>query len=422
MFNRKLFGLNKDGSVKVWEITAHEYLCPVQNTMQVVLEISHGKLGGKLTDKVEFIDEGKQGRTPYEQAVSQAEGRIKKQMDKGYRETKEELSEVPLLPMLASDFNKVGHRIAFPCYGSVKFDGVRALAKKRDGVVTIESRTSQTYDLPRLQDILTIHMLDGDVWDGEIYKHGHELQDIVSAVKRTNTQGEIDKAQRKVDKALKTADFEAEDMSEGRADELQSLLDQARDEFAEAITIHELRSKLEFHIFDVVSDKTFQERVKDLDELCGIPVVSPLIQVTEYGYIADEEAMKAQHKWAVEQGYEGIMLRNFSGLYESGKRSADLQKYKTFVDEEFLILDVIEDKQGNGVFLLKNNVNDLEFQCVMGDLTQRKVQLQDKYKLKGKFLNVKFQTRYKGTLLPQFGVGQYIREGYFVEGQFVPYD
>lgn len=377
---KTLYGLDKKGGFKVWTITTSE---------AGELTISHGKEGGKMTVKNEIIKEGKQGRNLAEQAVFEAQARIKKQLDKNYRENKDDLQEIDILAMLAADYRKQGHRIEYPCYGSVKYDGVRALAKKRDGVVTIESRTSQVYDLPHLQAILTIHMQDGDIWDGEIYKHGYELQDIVSAVKRTDPQKEIDKAKRA---------YAKDDSEENEAAVI------------EAILVSELRDKLEFHIFDVVSDKTFKERVEDLDTLCGIPVVSPLIQITQYLWIADEWDMKAKHKEAVAQGYEGIMLRNFKGLYESGKRSADLQKYKEFLDSEFLILDIIPDKQGNGIFIVQNDLNEEAFQVVMGDLQSRAKALVEKDSFIDKLLTVKYQTRYKGTLLPQFPTGVAIRD------------
>lgn len=315
-------------------------------------------------------------------------------MDKGYREDKEELSELDVLAMLAADYRKQGHRIIFPCYGSVKYDGVRALAKKRNGVVTIESRTSQPYDVPHVIEALTIHMRDGEIWDGELYVHGHALQDITSAVKRTDTQAEIDKAERAYQKtptSQKLADLE------------------------EAKAIHELRPKLEFHIFDVVTDQKFVDRVKLLDELCGIPIVSPCIQITQYLWIADAADMKVKHDEAVNAGYEGLMLRNFCGLYESGKRSADLQKYKEFLDSEFLIRDIIEDKQGNAVFVLQNDIVGLDgqvslFQCVMGDMAERKHYIENKHLYIGKLLTVKYQSRYKGTMLPQFPTGVAIRD------------
>lgn len=405
-YKKSMFGLDKKGAFKVWDISVYETQGPTPDseTLSASIVISHGQEGGKLTTKTEYIDEGKQGRTPFQQAVNQADGRLKKQLDKGYRYTKEELSEVPLLPMLASDYNKVGHRIEFPCYGSVKYDGVRCLAIKNCGEVRLESRTGQPYSVPHLQEELNKLMYDGQVLDGEIYKHGYELQEIVSAVKRTDPQKEINK----VKKAYSKNDSEENEAA-----------------VIEAILVEKLRQNLEFHIFDIPMGGDFETRILAMDELFqgNKECFGDFIEMTEYVVVSDDKALKQiHHPRSIREGFEGFMLRNKKGIYESGKRSGDLQKFKTFLDEEFLILDVVEDKQGNGVFLLKNNVNGLEFQCVMGDLHQRKTQLHDKCKLKGKFLNVKFQTRYKSTLLPQFGVGQYIRDGYLVEGVFVPYD
>lgn len=387
---KTLYGLDKKGGFKVWTIQVEQVHCDMPEAM---ITISHGKLDGKQTVKTESIIEGKQGRTVFEQAVLEAKARIKKQEDKNYRENKDDLQEIDVLAMLAADYRKQGHRIEYPCYGSVKYDGVRALVKKRDGVVTIESRTSQAYDLPVLQAILSIHMQDGDIWDGEIYKHGYELQDIVSAVKRTDPAEEVDKCYKRAAKLMG---------KDGYSEAVAA--------YKEAKVIEALRDQLEFHIFDVVSDKTFKERVEDLDTLTGIPVVSPLIQITQYSWIADEEDMKRQHKVAVEQGYEGIMLRNFKGLYESGKRSADLQKYKEFLDSEFLILDVVPDKQGYGIYVVQNDLNSLTFQVVLGDMVARAKALEDKEQLKSKLLTTRYQTRYKGTLLPQFPTGVVVRD------------
>lgn len=377
---KTLYGKDKKGGIKVWTITTSE---------AGEITISHGKEGGKMTVKNEIIKEGKQGRSLAEQAVSEAEGRIKKQIDDNYREDKDDLENLDILAMLAADYRKQGHRVAYPCYGSVKYDGVRALAKKRDGVVTIESRTSQLWDVPHLVSLLTIHMQDGDIWDGEIYVHGEELQDIVSAVKRTDTQKEIDKARRKYSKIISDDNYAA---------------------IVEAEHIHQLRPKLQFHVFDVVTDKPFSERVKDLDSLCGIPVVSPHIQITEYFYITSEADMKVKHKVAVGLGYEGIMLRNFIGLYESGKRSADLQKYKEFLDSEFLILDVEPNKDDGSAFRVRNDLNQRTFTVTLGSMAQRAEYLENKELYIDKLLTVSYQTRYKRTLLPQFPTGVAIRD------------
>lgn len=381
---KTLYGLDKKGDMKVWTITT---------STAGEITISHGKLGGKMTVKNEHITEGKQGRTVGEQADLEARARIKKQEDKNYRENQADLANLDILAMLAADYRKRGKSIQYPCYGSDKYDGVRALAKKRDGVVTIESRTSQAYDIPHIHAALSIHMQDGDIWDGEIYLHGEVLQDITSAVGRTDTQAKIDAAQRKYEKAV--------------GDEKIAL---AYQELEEAKLIHEIRPKLEFHIFDVVSDKTFDERVKDLDTLCGIPVVSPCIQITQYVWVADADDMKVKHDDAVDRGYEGLMLRNFKGVYESGKRSTDLQKYKEFVDAEFEILDVIPDKEDGSRFLVRNNLNDRTFTVTLGSMAQRAEYLANKHLYIGKMITVRYQSRYKKTKLPQFPTGVVIRD------------
>jgi DNA ligase-1 len=392
---KTLYGLDKKGEMKVWTIKVERVFCAPNPESSIT--ITHGKLGGKLTEKIDFITEGNQGRDAYEQAVLEAKARIKKQEDKNYRENKADLEHLDILAMLAADYRKRSKSIVYPCYGSDKYDGVRALAKKRDGVVTIESRTSQIYDIPHIHEALVIHMQDGDIWDGEIYLHGEALQDITSAVGRTDPQAKIDAAKRKVEKLSQPgSDYEKFEL--------------AQQELEEAKLIAYIRPRLEFHIFDVHSDKTFDERVKDLDTLTGIPVVSPCIKITQYVWVADAADMKVKHDDSVDRGYEGLMLRNFKGVYESGKRSTDLQKYKEFVDAEFEILDVIPDKEDGSRFVVRNNLNDRTFTVTLGSMAQRAEYLANKKLYIGKMITVSYQSRYKKTKLPQFPTGVVIRD------------
>jgi DNA ligase-1 len=396
---KTLYGLDKKGEMKVWTIQVTELeVFPVLGQ----ITISHGKLGGKMTVKSETMTEGKQGRNAFEQAILEAKARIKKQEDKNYRENQADLANLDILAMLAADYRKRGKSIVYPCFGSDKYDGVRALAKKRNGIVTIESRTSQIYDIPHIHEALVIHMQDGDIWDGEIYLHGEALQDITSAVGRTDTQAKIDAIQRKINRH--DGDPKGSDQVWHTKWEL------LQQELEEAKLIHEIRPKLQFHIFDVVSDKTFIERMEDLDELTGIPVVSPCIQITQYVWVADADDMKVKHDESVDRGYEGLMLRNFKGVYESGKRSTDLQKYKEFVDAEFGILDVIPDKEDGSRFVVRNNLNDRTFTVTLGSMAQRAEYLANKKLYIGKMITVSYQSRYKKTKLPQFPTGVVIRE------------
>lgn len=410
--NKTFYGKDKKDGFKIWEIQV------IDQIDYAIIQIRHGSDGGKITVKNETISFGKQGRTPLQQAVSEAEGRIKKQVDKGYREDKAELEELPLLAMLSGDYNKIPKRIkwALGVHVPDKFDGVRCLVKCGiGGGITLESRTGQPYDVPHLTNELVWYMREGDVLDAEIYLHGYVLQDIISAVKRTDTQAKIDAAQKKLDKHDATG-------QNGTDAHWYLKWAELRAELEEAELIHMLRPNLELHVFDVPSEKPWYQRLLDLKEYAVRFYDLGKVKLTKNPIAFSEEEMKVLHKDAVRRGYEGVMLRNKMGMYESGKRSADLQKYKEFVDDEFEILDILPAKDEGSVYLLKNNLNELTFTCTMGDMAARAKALEEKHLYIRKYMNLKYQSRFKGTLLPQFGTGEYIREGEIVNGEFVPFE
>lgn len=389
MFKKTLYGLEKDGTIKVWEITAQD-----QFDGECILSVQHGQEGGKMQTKNTIIREGKQKRTVSEQAISEAQGKIKKQIDKGYRETKEELKELPLLAMLAGDYHKIGHRIdwANGVDLSDKLDGVRCVAKCPSiGVITLESRTGQPYILPHITRELMWYMNPGDVLDGEIYLHGYALQEITSAAKRTDPDKEVEKTYKAYNK---------------------NPSDETYAEHEEAVRIQELRPKLEFIIFDIPSSKAWFERLEELEQFTADRLFGHQDKVFALNYdrVFSEEQMKAAHKKCVAHGFEGVMMRNRYGLYESGKRSADLQKYKEFMDAEFEILDVVADKDGLGVFVVKNIYADNTFTVTLGSHVERAYQLAHKEEFIRKPLTVKFQSLYKGTLIPQFPTGVAVRD------------
>lgn len=350
MYSKYMYGKDKKGGYKVWSIWTEGF----------ELYISHGKENGKMTTKCEIIQGKNIGRSnetsPEEQADLEAASRASKQYDKGYRESKEELEDVPLLPMLAHDYLKQGHRIKYPCIASPKLDGVRCLAIRTEEGVELKSRGGKLYNIPHVQEELEEVMVVGEVYDGELYVHGWPLEDIVSATKK----------------------------------------------------ISDKTKHLMYYIFDLVNDKPYFERIEDAYNYRVALVQS--IDILAHTTVKDEEDMKRTHKYYVQQGYEGIMLRNLYGMYESGKRSADLQKYKEFVDAEFVIQDIVQDRNGNAVFVVWDDIAKDNFNVTCGDFTERKNQLENKKDYLGKYLNVKFQTRYKESRLPQFPCGIRIRE------------
>lgn len=400
MFEVSLFGKDKGGKYKVWNIKVDRVHCDHD---EAILTITHGQENGKHVVRTESFTSGKQGRDAYEQAVSEAQGKIKRQLDKNYRHTKEELEEIPVLPMLAGDYNKIGHRIDYKkgVYLSDKLDGVRLMAKcLKDGSIVLESRTGQPYDIPHISKELEGIMEPGDILDGEAYLHGYALQDITSAVKRTDTQKKLSAARKKYEKAVG-----------------DKFIGEAYAALWEAQMIHELRPKLQFVVFAVIESETvfqdtpFSEVVIETYGYRNYRATdNEFIKFIHYDLAHSEEEMKMAHKDAVVRGFEGIMIRNADGVNESGKRSADLQKYKEFVDAEFLILDILPAKDDGSVFLAKNDLNDLTFTVTLGSMAQRAEFLVNKELYIGKLITVKYQSRYKDTLLAQFPVGVVIRD------------
>jgi len=55
------------------------------------------------------------------------------------------------------------------------------------------------------------------------------------------------------------------------------------------------------------------------------------------------------HNKFVRAGYEGLMIRDGEGMYAFDERSDSLFKYKKFIEQEFLVVDVLEDDFGQAV-------------------------------------------------------------------------
>lgn len=415
MFDKTLFGLSKDGKYKVWQIAIRDTF---HDHPEFELVIQYGDEGGKMTTDSELVSEGKQGRSVYEQAVLQAEARVKKKIDANYRETKIELNHLPVLAMLSKDHTKDGKEetIKKGVFTSDKLDGVRCIAKctvtDNFGIKRVQlfTRTGQLYSVPDVEEELLGLMEVGDIFDGELYVHGPSLQEITSAVKRTDAQEKAYEAKVKHEKAVKSGNSEK--------------IEKAESDYKESMNILDIRNKLEYHIFDIVEfEVPFEERfemLRILDETIYCAQVTPKIKVLQYKYADSIEELNKQLKDCIDRGFEGIMYRTKDGMYENGKRSSGLWKYKLFFDEEFFVLNVVSDKNGHGVFVCKNNVNEEIFQCVMGSHEERVQYLEKAAYYVGKALTVKFQARYKGTLLPQFPTGVIIREGSWVDGKFEP--
>jgi DNA ligase-1 len=271
--------------------------------------------------------------------------------------------------MLAHDYTKANNagKIKFPCLVPPKLDGVRCTSFWRNGKIYLESRGGKEYPAPKhIQDQLALVQGASDRIDGELYVHGEMLQDITGASKKWR----------------------------------------------------KLTDRLEFWVFDVVRPGPYTDRVAWLENwFSSMPAECTHLKLVPNYECANQAELKEIHDRCVQQGYEGVMIRNTDGEYEQ-RRSYDLQKYKEFLDSEFLIVDIRKDKNDNAVFVLEHPNG--QFTTTYGSFDERKHQLANPGEYIGKYLTVQYQSVYKDTLMPQFPTGKGVRAGKMIDGEFHP--
>ncbi len=101
--------------------------------------------------------------------------------------------------------------------------------------------------------------------------------------------------------------------------------------------LHASAKSIEYHIYDLPSHSgTFVERYSILTEM-DLPGCCERVRTDVCG---DEDIVNDWYEDYIDWGYEGQMLR-LDKPYEN-KRSKSLLKHKSFIDEEYIILDVVE--------------------------------------------------------------------------------
>jgi DNA ligase-1 len=380
-----IYGIEKGGKVKIWSSKVGILDGKVLSIM------THGQIDGKLQTTIRECVSGKNiGKknetSPLEQCIRET---IKKRADKiekeNYSETlpqseQYEPTDLRVLPMLASKFDimsvkKKKSSIVFPCFGQPKLDGLRALAYLDGDVVCIQSRTKTIFEsvghiADQLKPLLIKH--PNIVLDGELYTNLIPFEVLVGLVK-TKYISEEDEI------ALKM---------------------------------------VKYHIYDMI-DRTnealpYVQRYSFIKK--NIPHLKPnsYLEVVKTELIEDIEGVKELFSTFVEEGYEGLMLRNVDSPYRQNYRSHDLQKYKEFFEDEFKIVGFKEGEgrdEGSIIWICATPENKTFNVRPKGTLAFRKVLFQNGHKYIGKMLTVIFQELTEENK-PRFPVGKAIREDY----------
>ncbi len=343
-----LYKLNNFNDVTWWTAT-------VDNN---VLTVTWGRCS-KTSTEVSQHGEQVIEVTP-EKAVDEYHSRIRHQKDrKGFTETIPTAS--PDLPMLAQEYK-----------GNVKFDKV-ALQPKLDGIRCIMSREGllsrrNLYFMSCPHIELYISKLpEGIKLDGELIIPNTPLNTIESYVMRSRPDYAV----------CKEIEYHVFDIIDTEAPFEARVLEAER-------IVSELE---EVYIRWRTDPKSTFKNLPYFSHKCPFKMVHTVLHDTPPG----EEELREQFDTYRAAGYEGMMIRNSNAPYEVNKRSTSLLKMKAFVDNEFLIVDVIPGTNKQGVFVCETS-SGKEFKCSFkGTHAKRQQILTYKDTYIGQYLKVEFE-------------------------------
>lgn len=351
----RLYKMSNGGKLQVWEIEATTWS---GGDVWGVVRTRWGQEDGLWQETEDVIREGKNvgkknATTAEKQAELEAEAKWRKQIERrGYVEdreralAKENDAEGGIAPMLAKLLEET-KKITFPCRIQRKYNGVRMIAVVEDGKCTLWSRkqTSYTPAFPHIVAAYEAHFKGRPgkyIFDGEAYRHGWSLQKISGYAR-------------------------VKEPKEG----------------------HE---QIKHYVYDLPSCKAgWQTREHDLGNL--IWNAGQKIVMVESENVADMKQVKAWHDKWVQDGYEGVILRNLEAPYEFGKRSYQLAKYKEYKEQEFKIVGFTDGRgkfEGCCVFVCATK-DGKEFECCApGTLEDRAEWFRRAPEVIGKPLTVKY--------------------------------
>jgi len=380
-----IYGQDKNGKTKIWKSSIR-----VEPDGKAVATIQHGYLGGKLQTTVREYTEGKNiGRknetTALQQCKQETERKRQDKIEKeGYTESLDNpVAKHTVYPMLAHKYDpktnsSKKHGIEYPCFVQPKLDGLRCIVylDVAANKIKCQSRTgSEFVGLDHIIQSLTpiFSLNSGIIFDGELYTDQMPFEELAGLIKK-KTRSDIDVPR-----------FQ----------------------------------KIEYHVYDLVeTDTPFVERFAHLHQI--LSTIPPLQNVRLVPAITVQTVQEFKTRFTeyVEQGYEGIMLRNIQGKYQQGYRSHDLQKYKEFFEDEYAIKGFKEgDGRDKGTIIWTCLTPDgREFSVRPRGTAETRRQLYESARMKpdayiGRHLTVIYQELSEQGV-PRFPVGKDVRVAY----------
>lgn len=281
-----------------------------------------------LANSVEYeevVEEGKVNRSIEEQVELRILSRVRIKLDNGFVYDRSELTGTPTnqlgyhMPMLAERYDRIKQAPRGKVFVQPKFDGHRCLLNV-EGAYTRRGKPIDT--IPNLFE--SIEVPEGVTLDGELYVHNTPLQTIASWAKKNQPGTE----------------------------------------------------KLRYFIYDCIIhdelDMPFKQRLKVLSKLQLTTKRSKLVTTP----VLHIDRVRQYFDKCRSRNLEGAMIRLPESVYAVGKRSKGLLKVKHYFDDEFVCVDIEQNRLGWGILVLKAN-NGKTFTATAPGTVQRKIHTYD---------------------------------------------
>ncbi len=323
--------IKNNGKTRFWHVWI-TFNTNDSNYSNVYIHKEYGLIGGKITTPNPKKIEHKGRITSLEKAITEANFMYKRKVESGWtskptskisKQTSKKTSKQTqtktqiqtkiidkkkfVLPMKAQRLDQYEHKIKFPAFVQKKLDGFRCLANYSNNSVNLYTKTMKTFaHLNHIKkELEVLKKYPGIYLDGELYSHDLDLRQIASIVmKKYPTEQNITKS-----------------------------------------------NQISYYVFDFIPlenpDMTFEERNNFLKKFFKEHKKTfKHIQFVESIEVDNlKELYQFQQKF-IDEGFEGIIVRNKKGIYEFNKKSMNVLRTKEFYKGEF---EIIGAKAGTGV-------------------------------------------------------------------------
>lgn len=389
-----LYALSNTGKLLEWDIRVES-----DGVISQVVTVT-GQADGKKVTHIRKVtvgkNIGKKNETTHQtQATNEAQSSFDlQQQKKGYRKNQADLTDAKkLMPMSAQYFDDRKKYIKYDnAYVQPKLDGVRCVivktGSKLENLTMYSKNGLEFHNMDHIKNDILTHMSSAKnniCLDGELYTTKFPFNKINGYVRRNN------------------------DVKEGK-DKIDEV---DRKEIL----------KIQFNVFDCFDldnpKWVFTDRYQFLSTLFAgyhtkVPIVDTrTLNLVETIKVKSENDVYQMNTMFLANGYEGVIIRNGDGLYLNSKtRSNDLQKYKTFKDDEFTIIGFEEGEghdEGTVKWKCKTEAGKVFTVRPVGTVEERKDAFNNGKDYIGKRLTVKYQELSEDGV-PRFPVGLRVRE------------